>query len=290
MVGVGGRPGGREGGAWLSSCRSGRHPLGAGEDDLDHVVIGSVGTAKAGGDIAVVDHRVEQVHPHCDCGRKGAIAIDLHQPDLLFEINVGECGEHLGCGLGPGLSRVAYPDILGGVVRLSCVTGSDGESKAAVLTDHEKRSRFWTAEKCGKAFRPCKAQPMSLADAANSQEPGPFYHGTRADLKPGDLLEPGGSSNYGERKQANFIYLTATLDAATWGAELAVGEGPGRIYRVEPTGPVEDDPNLTDKKFPGNPTRSYRTRQPLRVVSEVLDWEGHPPHLLQAPVSPRRGR
>ncbi len=123
---------------------------------------------------------------------------------------------------------------------------------------------------------------MNLTDAANSQDCGPFYHGTRADLKPGDLLEPGYSSNYGERKKANFIYLTATLDAATWGAELAVGEGPGRIYRVEPTGPIEDDPNLTDKKFPGNPTRSYRTRQPLRVVSEVLDRKGHPPHVLQA--------
>lgn len=106
-------------------------------------------------------------------------------------------------------------------------------------------------------------------------DPGPFYHGTKADLKPGDLLEPGFSSNYGQRKKANYVYLTATMDAAVWGAELAVGDGPGRIYRVEPTGPIEDDPNLTDKKFPGNPTRSYRTRQPLRVVSEVLDWQGH---------------
>jgi hypothetical protein len=72
------------------------------------------------------------------------------------------------------------------------------------------------------------------------------------------------------------------LDAATWAAELAVGEGPGRSYRVDPTGPIEDDPNLTDKKFPGNPTGSYRTRQPLLLVSEVLDWEGHPPQVLQA--------
>lgn len=104
---------------------------------------------------------------------------------------------------------------------------------------------------------------------------GPFYHGTKAELKAGDMLEPGYSSNYGERKKANYVYLTATLDAATWGAELAVGDGPGRIYHVEPTGPVEDDPNLTDKKFPGNPTRSYRTQHPLRVLGEVLDWEGH---------------
>jgi rifampin ADP-ribosylating transferase len=95
------------------------------------------------------------------------------------------------------------------------------------------------------------------------------------------LLEPGYSSNFGAGTKANFVYLSATLDAATWGAELAVGEGRGRIYRVEPTGPIEDDPNLTDKKFPGNPTKSYRTRQPLRVVGEVLDWQGHPPEVLQ---------
>jgi rifampin ADP-ribosylating transferase len=112
-------------------------------------------------------------------------------------------------------------------------------------------------------------------------DPGPFYHGTKADLKPGDLLEPGNSSNYGKRKKANYVYLTATLDAAVWGAELAVGSKPGRIYRVEPTGLFEDDPNLTDKKFPGNPTRSYRTQHPLRVVGEVLDWEGHSPELLK---------
>ncbi|MEM5768429.1 MAG: NAD(+)--rifampin ADP-ribosyltransferase, partial [Bacillota bacterium] len=76
-------------------------------------------------------------------------------------------------------------------------------------------------------------------------------------------------------------YLTATLDAATWGAELAVGDEPGRIYRVEPTGPIEDDPNLTDKRFAGNPTRSYRTQHSLRVVGEVMDWEGHSPEALQ---------
>lgn len=114
-----------------------------------------------------------------------------------------------------------------------------------------------------------------------SLDSGPFYHGTKADLKLGDLLIPGHSSNYGEQKKANYVYLTATLDAAIWGAELAVGDEPGRIYSVEPTGTIEDDPNLTDKKFPGNPTRSYRTRQPLRVVGEVLDWKGHSPEELQ---------
>lgn len=113
-------------------------------------------------------------------------------------------------------------------------------------------------------------------------DPGPFYHGTKADLKPGDWLEPGYRSNFGERRTANYVYLTATLDAATWGAELGVGEGPGRIYRVEPTGPIEDDPNLTDKKFPGNPTRSYRSQLPLRVVGEIVDWEPYPPEVLRA--------
>lgn len=110
---------------------------------------------------------------------------------------------------------------------------------------------------------------------------GPFFHGTKADLRAGDRLEPGNRSNFGPGRTATFVYLTATMDAAVWGAELAKGDGPGRIYVVEPTGPVEDDPNLTDKKFPGNPTRSYRTRDPLVVVGEVPDWDGHPPEMLQ---------
>lgn len=109
-----------------------------------------------------------------------------------------------------------------------------------------------------------------------------YLHGTKADLSPNDLIEPGRVSNYGERSHAAFVYLTATLDAATWGAELAIGDGPGRIYIVEPTGPIEDDPNLTDKKFPGNPTRSYRTRAPLRVTGEITDWKGHAPGQIQA--------
>ena len=96
-----------------------------------------------------------------------------------------------------------------------------------------------------------------------------FYHGTRADLGPGDLLSPGRASNYGKRYQASWIYFTGTLDAAIWGCELARGEGPERIYIVEPTGPFEDDPNLTDTKFPGNPTQSYRSRDPLRILGEV---------------------
>lgn len=108
-----------------------------------------------------------------------------------------------------------------------------------------------------------------------------FYHGTKASLKVGDLIEPGFNSNYGKRKKATYVYLTATLNAATWGAELALGDRPGKIYIVEPTGPVEDDPNLTDKKYPGNPTKSYRTRSPLRVTGEVADWQGHSPEELK---------
>ena len=96
-----------------------------------------------------------------------------------------------------------------------------------------------------------------------------FLHGTRADLKVGDLIEVGFNSNYVQDNKLNHIYLTATLDAAIWGAELAFGEGRERIYLVEPIGTIEDDPNLTDKKFPGNPTMSYRSLQPFKVVGEV---------------------
>lgn len=109
-----------------------------------------------------------------------------------------------------------------------------------------------------------------------------FYHGTRANLKEGDLIIAGYNSNYGSRKRASYVYFTGTLDAAIWGAELAAGEGTGRIYIVEPTGSFEDDPNLTDKKFPGNPTLSYRSRSPLRIIGEVTNWQGHSPEQLKA--------
>jgi rifampin ADP-ribosylating transferase len=109
-----------------------------------------------------------------------------------------------------------------------------------------------------------------------------YYHGTKAKLKMGDLIEPGFISNFGRRNDAKYVYLTATLDAAIWGAELSLGEDDGRIYIVEPTGPFEDDPNLTDKKFPGNPTKSYRTKSPLRIIGELTDWQGHSPEQLKA--------
>ncbi len=109
-----------------------------------------------------------------------------------------------------------------------------------------------------------------------------YFHGTKANLKIGDFIEVGFSSNYGQRKNAKYIFLTATLDAAIWGAELAFGEGRERIYLVEPTGLIEDDPDLTDKKFPGNPTKSYRSQFPFKVVGEVSIWQGHPPEQVRA--------
>lgn len=120
---------------------------------------------------------------------------------------------------------------------------------------------------------------MAAIDDLKSQ---PLYHGTKADLKPGDQITPGYNSNFGSRKKAGYVYLTATLEAATWGAELALGDGRGRIYKVEPTGPIQDDPNLTDKKYPGNPTKSYRSRHPLLVTGEVTEWQGHSSEQLKA--------
>jgi rifampin ADP-ribosylating transferase len=113
-------------------------------------------------------------------------------------------------------------------------------------------------------------------------EQGVYLHGTKADLAVGDMLVPGRESNFEEERVMNHVYFTATLDAAVWGAELAAGQGRGRIYIVEPSGEFEDDPNVTNKRFPGNPTQSFRSRQPLRVVGELVDWVGHSPEKLQA--------
>ncbi len=114
---------------------------------------------------------------------------------------------------------------------------------------------------------------------------GPFYHGTKTALEVGTELVPGYASNYQGDRTSNNVYFSALVETAAWGAELATAlAGPGErghIYVVEPLGPFEDDPNVTDKRFPGNPTESYRTRHPLRVVAEVEDWEGHPPEVLK---------
>lgn len=117
---------------------------------------------------------------------------------------------------------------------------------------------------------------------------GPFFHGTKTEFSIGDELVPGHGSNYHAGRAANHVYFAALLEPAVWGAELAVALGGGggreRIYIVEPTGPFEDDPNVTNKRFPGNVTRSYRTRHPMRIVGEVESWNGHPPEILQGMV------
>jgi rifampin ADP-ribosylating transferase len=113
-------------------------------------------------------------------------------------------------------------------------------------------------------------------------EAGVYLHGTRAALAVGELLVPGRESNFEAGRVMNHVYFTATLDAATWAAELAAGEGPGRIYVVEPLGEFEDDPNVTDKRFPGNPTHSFRSPGAVRVVGELVDWVGHSPEKLRA--------
>jgi hypothetical protein len=121
---------------------------------------------------------------------------------------------------------------------------------------------------------------------ANGQGATPFaqtyFHGTKANLNVGDLIEVGYNANFEQQKKAKYVFLTATLDAAIWGAELSFGEARERIYLVEPTGEIEDDPDLTDKKFPGNPTKSFRSTQPFRVVGEVTVWQGHPPEQVKS--------
>ncbi|QDP41188.1 NAD(+)--rifampin ADP-ribosyltransferase [Radiobacillus deserti] len=113
-----------------------------------------------------------------------------------------------------------------------------------------------------------------MNDKKDVLDHGPFFHGTKAELNIGDLLEPQHLSNYQDKK-SNHIYFTATLEAAKWGAELAKSESKERIYMVEPLGDFENDPNVTDKKFPGNPTRSYRSKSPLKVIAELGVWERH---------------
>jgi len=136
-----------------------------------------------------------------------------------------------------------------------------------------------------KDFEP--PQPATFDD--NGHITGPFLHGTRARFAPGDLVLPGRPSHFRPDRPLAHVYFTTRPETAAWGAELAAALGHdadgaprARVYEVEPTGPFEDDPNVTDKRFPGNPTRSYRSREPLRVVAEVLDWPKHSPEELEA--------
>ncbi len=126
-----------------------------------------------------------------------------------------------------------------------------------------------------------KNYKLAISFTDKPSDSGPFYHGTKADLKVGDLLTAGGSSNYNPKLTMNHIYFTALVNGAGLAAALAKGDGRERVYIVEPTGSFENDPNVTDKKFPGNPTRSYRTKAPLKILGEVTDWVRQTPGELR---------
>lgn len=133
-------------------------------------------------------------------------------------------------------------------------------------------------------------QPVTFENC--TQVPGPFYHGTKAELAIGTLLAPGRASNYDADRTLHHIYFSALLEPAIWGAELSVAfadaQTRGHVYIVEPTGPFEDDPNLTNKRFPGNPTRSYRSFEPLKIVDVVTEWQGHSPEMIQTMLNSLR--
>ena len=163
----------------------------------------------------------------------------------------------------------------------------------AEIAAGERRARVYVVEPTGEVEERglCESQghpSMSLRSrrplrVVREVSEWSLYHGTRADLKPGDLIEPGHTPNFGDRmRTTRYVYFTRTLDAAAWGAELADGDAPGRIYLVEPLGPVDEDPNLTNRKFRGNPTKSFRSLEPLRVTGEIREWKGHSPEAIQA--------
>jgi hypothetical protein len=147
------------------------------------------------------------------------------------------------------------------------------------MTREAKRSSAVAIEHWSKPDIFPSTYAVAVSDVLDE---GPFFHGTKVDLQVGDLLTAGFRSNYRPEVLMNHIYFTALPDGAGLAAELAAGEGAPRVYAVEPTGAFEDDPNVTDKKFPGNPTRSYRSREPLRVLGEVADWTRQTPEALQA--------
>jgi hypothetical protein len=179
---------------------------------------------------------------------------DLIEPDAAYVYLTDKLDEaiweaEIGAGDGPAKVYVVEP------------TGEIGS--AAELTGRAP-ARHPTMSFCSR-------EPLRvLGEVAEWRH----YHGTRAAIQVGDLIKPGHAANH--------VYFARTLDAAIWGAELATGDGPGRIFIVEPTGPIEDDPNLTDKKFRGNPTKSFRSREPLRIVGELKNWQGHSPEAIQA--------
>lgn len=177
-----------------------------------------------------------------------------------------------------------------------CTPNLDAAVWAAELSDGDAEPRVYNVAATGPVEnaqgQPDFTPPPHPAMSWRSQQPltvlgevtdWTYYHGTRADLRPGDLIQPGHAANFGPTPRlANYVYFARTLDAATWGAELAAGEGLGRIYIVEPTGEIEDDPNLTNVRFKGNPTKSFRSRAPIRVMGELGEWTGHSPEAVRS--------
>ena len=154
---------------------------------------------------------------------------------------------------------------------------------AGTTATREPRRFVTNEEMTPMGEQPSTHQPVTYDRCAHVE--GPFYHGTKSTLGAGAELVPGYGSNFQQSRVSNNIYFTALVDTAAWGAELATalaGSGArGHIYVVEPIGPFEDDPNVTNKRFPGNPTQSYRTRHPLHVVAEIESWQGHAPEVLK---------
>ncbi len=201
---------------------------------------------------------------------------------------------HLYYGTRDVLSRGDEVPPAGGFVY--CTANLDAAVWAAELSEGDAEPRVYNVAATGPVEnaqgQPDFTPPPHPAMSWRSQQPllvlgevtdWTYYHGTRADLRPGDLIKPGHAANFGPTPRlANYVYFARTLDAATWGAELAAGEGPARIYIVEPTGEIEDDPNLTNVRFKGNPTKSFRSRSPIRVMGELEEWTGHPPEAVRA--------
>ena len=136
-------------------------------------------------------------------------------------------------------------------------------------------------EELGDSDKAKEHAELAISFKNNPTDKGPFYHGTKADLQIGDLLTAGGSSNYQAKLKMNHIYFTALMNGAGLAAALAKGEGLEHVYVVEPMGSYENDPNVTDKKFPGNPTRSFRSEAPLKIIGEVTEWVKPSPEELQ---------
>lgn len=166
----------------------------------------------------------------------------------------------------PGLDKLKWSET---ALQLALKINDDNVSAAFP-------SLYSTVAKCyedlGDVENAAKNYGLSRSFTGNPSDKGPFYHGTKADLQVGDFLTAGNKSNYKPEVIMNHIYFTALANGAGLAAFLAKGDGPERVYSVEPTGSFENDPNVTDKKFPGNPTRSYRSQEPLKIVGEVTDW------------------